>query len=70
MRVPKHVWKALVEARKSATMENANFNNILDPGLRIEGMTADEFIKERTRIYRETWVISRLDEAIKWAKGV
>ncbi len=59
----KQVLKLLKDAREAATMERASFHL---PG---HNMFADAdadttAIREATRLYRETWIIYRLDEAI------
>ena len=34
-----------------------------------QSFTVDEFIKERTRLYRQTWLIPKLEQTLAWAKG-
>jgi hypothetical protein len=46
----------LREVRKTATMESASFG--FDKAL-------DAIIKEKTRLWRETWIIAPLDRAIR-----
>lgn len=53
--------RALIDAR----MERAGFNSIAHEGpLPTTEAEVTEFIKERTRIYRESWIISPIQRAI------
>jgi hypothetical protein len=58
--------RALVDAR----MERASFSRLHDkepfPTTEAE---VTEFIKERTRIYRDSWIISPLEQAIRLIKA-
>lgn len=54
------VLKLLREARKAATFETASFYPF-DP----DQDAKNAALRERTRIYRDTWILSPLDEAIK-----
>ena len=68
----------LRDARTAATMERMEVSNICarqtEPVLFengdavTEGVVSD-FIRERTRIYRESWIISTIDEAIALIKA-
>lgn len=74
-RVPNRLMRALEGARKSATMEQASFGfpgDTVTHGHHMEAKATehpDTYIKERTRLYRESWIIHPLDDVIAWAKG-
>ena len=59
---------ALKEVRRYAAFENANFGDCTRPGQTIDGKTVDEFIKDRTRIYRQSWILPVLDDMIRKAE--
>ena len=77
-RAPKHVIATLRQLRGLATFTTAAFGM---PDETVVGrpsasmmskpveVPTDEFIKERTRIFRETWMIPELDKLIEWAEG-
>lgn len=74
-RAPQHVIDKLREARRVANMERASFGFTFDT-VTIEGgfdagtkMTVDAFVKEKTRLYRESWLLPPLDDLIAWAEG-
>lgn len=52
---------ALRRLRKAITFENASFGFQHD---KVDGVQVTEFIKERTRLYQETWVLPILDDMI------
>ena len=60
----------IAEARRHATMENAGFKDICASGVPMfngEPLTekhVTEFIKERTRLHRESWILPDLDEVL------
>ena len=66
----------LREVRDTATMRNASFGwdkvtttcNPMNPDGGMGGGTVEvpvtEFIQRRTRVWRESWIIGQLDEAI------
>lgn len=60
-------------ARGHATMERASFHNCchlpsapaeFEDGRRVIERNVTDFIRERTHIYRASWIIGPLDEAI------
>ena len=60
--------KKLREIRRLATFESANFSKLMSepehgsfPKSEAE---VTDFIRERTRIFRETWILSALDELL------
>ena len=75
-RAPKHIIARLENALRLAKFANASFGM---PGDRVELIAGpinerkiwrtDEFVKEKTRLYRETWLIPEIIEALEWAKG-
>ncbi len=75
-RAPQHAIAKLVEIRRLAAMDDASFGFVTelvsvtgmgnDPDLKTP---IDEFIKGKTRPYRETWLLPVIDELIGWAKG-
>lgn len=74
-RVPAQILNLLHEARRAATMESASFAFPCDKiivDIHMENpktLHPDEFIKETTRLYRESWIIGPLNRAIEWAEG-
>jgi hypothetical protein len=73
-RMPKKMLRELKAARESATMESfsAGF-----PGDKVivsphtgGSVTCHPttFIRESTRIYRQSWILARLDRVIAWAE--
>jgi hypothetical protein len=52
------ILKLLYEAREAATYGNASFGN----------KGEDFFIKEKTKLHRETWIIPQITEAIELIK--
>jgi hypothetical protein len=74
-RAPAKVIRNLEEALRVAKMERASFG-FDNERLRIvtgfdEGHeeSIDSYIKERTRLYRESWLIPQIEEALAWARG-
>lgn len=74
-RAPDAVIVALENALRAATMETANFGFGTERLKITSGpntgtvASCDEFIKERTRLYRDSWIIPQIEEALAWAKG-
>ena len=74
-RAPLKVIKKLEEALRLAKMERISFG--FDTDRLTLGSGPDhgqehgvtDFIKERTRIYRQTWLIPAIEETLAWAKG-
>lgn len=75
MAVPKHIAEKLRTAREFANFERASFS-FKDERLILHGRTypddkrdwiVDDFIKERTRLWRESWLLPILDELLEWA---
>lgn len=71
--LPKGEIKGLIEElkeiREIATMNTAKFTRIretqLNEMLKIDPKYVSEFIRERTRIWRHSWIIDPLDELIE-----
>jgi len=74
-RAPLKIIRNLEEALRLAKMERAAFSFTHEKLRIINGFDAghvesiDSFVKERTRIYRETWLIPQIEEALAWARG-
>jgi hypothetical protein len=78
-RAPKKIQEKLHELRRNASLENASFGfktETLKLKYRASGMftdqlewTVDEFIKERTRLHRQSWILPLIDELIEWTEG-
>jgi len=74
-RVPQHIINKLKEVRATATMETASFGFPNDEVIATHhgerGLIAHptDYIKERTRPWRHSWVIGPLDEILEWAEG-
>lgn len=62
----------LRDVRKHLQMETCGFDNICDPngpprlkdGRVVTERTVTQFIRERTKLWRESWVLGPLDEVI------
>lgn len=60
----REVIERLKEVAKTATMENANFDRLFDK--KPEGITNEtEYVKERTELWRNSWVVHPLEGIIK-----
>lgn len=80
-RVPSKILRELQEARKSATFETAQFGFGSEQWLRVQARHGEEhhtasgpvnitdLIVDRTKLYRETWIVAALDRVIEWAEG-
>lgn len=73
-RLPRKILDAIKEARRSATMEDAGFDwsdSTMTASCREGDFVGrpDTFIKNRTKLYRETWIVHPLDRVIAWAEG-
>lgn len=51
----------LKEAIRGAKMENAKFDN--------DGKDVSNFIRERTRLYRNSWIIAPLERILAKTRG-
>jgi hypothetical protein len=75
VRMPKKLLKQLKEARVAATLKNASFAFPKDCLHASQHMSEDfhghpdDYIKEKTRLHRETWVLPAIDAVIAWAEG-
>jgi len=62
--------KAFIEsARKASTFESAHFHRDTET-VTLTGAEITEFIKERTRIYRTSWILPYLDHAVEIVDGL
>jgi len=73
-RLPAKILDELRKARKAATLENAGFDwpdSTMTAKCRNGNFKGrpDTFIKERVKLYHDTWIIARLDRVIAWAEG-
>ncbi len=75
LRAPLKIIRNLERALQSAKMEGASFgmthDRITITGGPSTGFTedVDSFVKARTRLYRESWLIPQIEEALAWARG-
>ena len=60
----REVLAQLREALAAAEMERADFDAYMDT-VTLEHGQVTTFIRERTRIYRDSWIIAPLKRAIK-----
>lgn len=70
-RAPKGVIVHLTSALSHAKMESASFGGDTET-VSVNGgepQPLDAFIKERTRLYRQSWVIYPIERALTWARG-
>lgn len=63
--------KIIADAREIATMERAGFRELghgsaltFEDGSTVTESNVTEFIRERTRLWRSTWILGPLDEAL------
>ncbi len=72
---PQSVINNLEEALRTAKMETACFGlpgeRVITSGGPLTGQSADidTFLKDRTRLFRESWLIPEIEQALAWAKG-
>lgn len=64
-RAPRWVIQKLREALEAGKMTRASFGSVCEGNTE----TTTAYIKEETRLYRETWLIPRIQEALDWAEG-
>ena len=56
----------ILQALNASKMDRACFESfLLESGLPKDESEVDEFIKKRTDLYRETWIIRPLEKALK-----
>lgn len=65
-RLAVELTRELLRAKEAATMERMNVQPFAREGLAITvpEINVDTFIREKTRLYRETWIIARIDRVI------
>jgi hypothetical protein len=68
-RAPVHVIDKLRDLHSKAAFERASFGLDTVVVRERDSMTADEFCKERTRTYRQAWLLPQIDSLIAWAEG-
>jgi hypothetical protein len=61
----KRITKLVSDAREMLRMDRASFNNIGPSLVVIRQDDVTEFIRERTRLWRGSWVEAPLDEALE-----
>jgi hypothetical protein len=75
-RIPAKHIRNLEEALSFAKLERASFGFAAEKvtvhaqmGNPEETMSIDQFINDRTRIYRESWLIPAIQKVLDWANG-
>ncbi len=71
-RVPNEIMKKLEAALSSARMERASFGRPGGSDISVDGgpkQSADDYIKDETRLYRHSYIEYPLEVVIRWAKG-
>jgi hypothetical protein len=74
-RIPKERIKQLEELRKYILMENASFGHSKLTLHHSHGFvkagdyTSDAYVKEATRLWRQTWVLPIIDKLLAWGKN-
>ena len=67
-KITRRILARLEEARRSATMENADFDSFngtaKNLGLPVGVNSFTELVKRETRTYRQSWIIDPIDEVI------
>lgn len=72
-KLPKDVVKQLLSARRAATMEKFRHgfpnDRVTVKALHDKNETVHptEYIKEATRLYRQSWIITPIDLVFEWA---
>lgn len=65
-----NVIRALHNLRKAANFEEAALTACGEIAIHREGKDCvTDFVRERTQLYRNTWVNPIIDELIAWAEG-
>ncbi|MFX0132958.1 MAG: hypothetical protein ACFFDN_04860 [Candidatus Hodarchaeota archaeon] len=60
--------RLIEEANKSSKMKNANFEDLFSEKTIIKRKEITSFIRDRTKLFRETWIIERLEKALEILK--
>jgi hypothetical protein len=74
-KIPRKMLDELKAARKAAQFDEMSQFDWADSKCTVTCRSGDfegrpdTFIKERTRIYRQSWIIPQLDAVIAWAEG-
>lgn len=77
-RLSRHNMLELIELRRKAAFETANFDTFEYRRVLLVNadhpefdklLTVDQFVKETTRVYRETWVLPIIDRFLAWGRG-
>lgn len=61
--------RRLLNAEKSAKLTDADFDSIGDKPITIGKGKYTKFIKDKTLLYRESWILNPLREAIEILQG-
>lgn len=70
-KIPRSMLDQIKDARRAATLEQASFGWRTDL-VQLNSQPAEnvtDFIRRKTELYRETWIIPQLDAVIRWAEG-
>jgi len=59
------VIREIKEALRSSRMETANFSDMNQKLTILKQKEVTEFIKNRTRLYRDAWITAPLERALK-----
>lgn len=72
-KIPRKILDKLKAAREAATLESASFD-WPDSTMTVKCRSGnfkgrpDKFIKERVRVYHQSWILPQLDAVIAWAE--
>ena len=76
-RLPEHILTHLKDVVSKMSMESADFDAMTPGGLSIKignGTTHYDsitgFIRERTKLWRRSWIIDPLEEVLEWSASV
>lgn len=64
-KIVEKAMRQLEEAARAATFSTANFDGIHEPSITLNAKERTKFIKEQTRVYRESWIIPPIRNAIR-----
>ena len=73
-KLPPHIVAKIEDVISCAEHKNANFDGLSPPGDPWEKGahgydTATDFINERTRLFRNSWLVSPLEGVLDWSEG-
>lgn len=69
-RLPEKIVRELEEALRCANMERANFDPVgSNADVVIKKGEHTKWIKEQTRLYRQSWIVGPIERILKWSQS-